>query len=74
MNNQGRSSHAQQRYPSIVAAGALFAFLWLSLLQHRVAAVEQLAAGVSSSIRHYFKHRQGLEAAQEHKHVLTCRA
>ena len=54
------------RYRSIIAAGVLFTFLWLSLLQHRAEAVEQLAAGVSSSIRHYFKHREGIEATQGH--------
>jgi hypothetical protein len=73
MNSLHRPSPTQPHYPSIVAAGVLFAFLWLSLVQHRAGVVDQLTAGVTSSIRHYFKHRQGIEAAQEHRSPLAYR-
>jgi hypothetical protein len=65
MNTTGCKSHdGQSHYPSIVAAGVLFAFLWLNL-QHHAGAVEQLSVNVSGSIRAYFKHRQVREATEE---------
>jgi hypothetical protein len=53
----------QSRYPSTVAAGVLFMFLWLNL-QHHAGAVQQLSVNVSGSISAYLKHRQSIEDTQ----------
>jgi hypothetical protein len=45
----------------MIAAAVVSGFLWLSLLPH-ANVLQQLTAGVSSSIRAYFKDRQAKEA------------
>jgi hypothetical protein len=45
----------------MIAAGIVSGVLWLNLLPHQ-GVVQQLSAGVSSSIRAYFKDRQAKEA------------
>jgi hypothetical protein len=49
----------------MIAAAIVSGVLWLNLMPH-ASVVQQLSAGVSSSIRAYFKDRQAKEATGWH--------
>lgn len=65
MGNTNRTT-GKKRYPIIAAAGTVFTLLWLSLLPNHSGVIDQLTQGVTGSIRHHFRHRQGKEGVLGH--------